>query len=93
MENIKCLEDLILDYGRRFYGPEGPEYAAKKWVEALPGASLADFHEWFYRGFWLPDVAKALSNADVYPWEVPTNTAYDLCNGDLEVRTYLSQRI
>jgi len=93
MKDIKYLEDLILDYGKTFYGSEGPGYAAKKWVEALPYADLADFHEWFHRGFWSPDVAKALSNADVYPWEVTSSTAYDLCNGDLEVRTYLSQRI
>lgn len=92
MENIKYLEDLLQYYGRRFYGPEGPEYAAKKWVEALPNASLCDFHEWFYRGFWSPDVAKALSNADVYPWEVTSSTAYDLCCGDLSVGLFLSTR-
>lgn len=92
MENIKCLEDLILDYGKGFYGSEGPGYAAKKWVEALPKASLADFHEWFYRGFWSPDVAKALSDADVYPWEVTPSTAYDLCCGDLAVSLFLSWR-
>lgn len=92
MENIKYLEDLILDYGKAFYGPEGPEYAAKKWVEALPNADLADFHEWFYRGFYAPEVAKALSDAGIYPWEVPANTAYDLCCGDLSVGLFLQTR-
>lgn len=92
MENIKYLEDLILDHGKAFYGSKGPEYAAKKWVEALPNADLADFHEWFYRGFYVPEVAKALSDAGVYPWEVPANTAYDLCCGDLSVNLFLRTR-
>ena len=92
MENIKYLEDLILDYGSRFYGPEGPEYAAKRWVEALPNADLSDFYEWFYRGFWAPDVARALSNAGIYPWEVTSSTAYDLCCGDLSVDLFLQTR-
>lgn len=38
MKDIKYLEDLILDYGKAFYGTEGPGYAAKKWVEVLPNA-------------------------------------------------------
>lgn len=92
METIKYLEDLILDYGRRFYGPEGPEYAAKRWVEALPNADLPDFHEWFYRGFWSPDVARALSNAGIYPWEVTSSTAHDLCCGDLPISRFLQIR-
>lgn len=75
MKDIKYLEDLILDFGRAFYGSESPEYAAKRWVEALPSESLADFHEWFYRGFWSPDVAKALSDAGSYPCEVTPSTA------------------
>lgn len=51
MENTKYLTDLILEYGKSFYGAEGPECAAKKWVKALPSADLSDFHEWFERGF------------------------------------------
>ena len=53
MENIKYLEDLILDRGKAFYGSEGP---------------------------------------GVYPWEVPANTAYDLCCGDLSVNLFLQTR-
>lgn len=92
MENIEDLEDLIRDSGRAFYGSETPEYMASQWVKALPKADLADFHEWFCRGFWVPDVARALSDAGVFPWEVPANTAYDLCNGDFSVATFLRVR-
>lgn len=92
MKNIDDLADLIRDSGRTFYGSETPEYVASQWVEALPGADLPDFHEWFCRGFWAPDVARALSGAGVFPWEVPANTAYDLCNGDLPVAVFLQSR-
>lgn len=53
MENIKCLEDLILDNEKAFYSSDGP---------------------------------------GVYPWEVPANTAYDLCCGDLSVSLFLQTR-
>lgn len=92
MENIKYLEDLIRDYGKAFYEPNGPEYMAESWIEALPSADLSDFHEWFDRGFWDPNVAKALSNAGVYPWEVSPSTAYDLCCGELSVELFLRVR-
>ena len=92
MKNIKLLADLLLDYGKAFYGSEGPDYTAEKWAKALPNASLSDFHEWLDRGFYAPDVAKALSDAGVYPWEVPSNTVYDLCSGDLAVGLFLSVR-
>lgn len=92
MKNIEYLADLIIDYGKTFYGSETPEYMAEQWVNALPEADLSDFHEWFDRGFWRPDVARALSDAGVYPWEVPANTAYDLCNGDLPIATFLRAR-
>lgn len=92
MKNTKYLADLILEYGKSFYGPEGPECAAKKWIKALPSADLSDFHEWFDRGFWVPEVAKALSDEGVYPWEVPVNTVYDLCCGDLSVNLFLRVR-
>lgn len=92
MKNIKQLADLIFDYGKAFYGSKGPEYAAKKWVEALPNADLYDFHEWFDCGFWAPEVARALSDAGVYPWEVTANTAYYLCCGELSVGLFLRTR-
>ena len=92
MKNIKHLADLIADYGETFYGSETSEYMATQWIEALPKADLSDFHEWFGRGFWAPDVARALSDAEVYPREVPSNTAYDLCNGDLSVAAFLKTR-
>ena len=88
MENVRYLEDLVVDYGQTFYGAETPEYMASRWAEALPNADLADFREWFDHGFWDPDVARALSDSGIYPWEVPADTAYDLCNGDLSVSTY-----
>ena len=92
MKNIKYLADLIIDYGKTFYWPETPEYMASQWVKALPGAGVSDFHEWFDRGFWVPDVARALSDAGVYPCEVTPNTAYDLCSGDLSVAVFLKAR-
>jgi hypothetical protein len=30
MKDIKYLKDLILDFGRAFYGSESTEYAAKR---------------------------------------------------------------
>ena len=92
MKNIDDLADLIRDVGRAFYGSGTPEYMASQWVKALPKADLSDFHEWFDRGFWNPDIAKALSDAGIFPWEVPSDTAYDLCNGDLPVATFLRVR-
>jgi hypothetical protein len=92
MKDTKYLEDLILDYGKAFYGSKGPEYAAKKWVEALPNADLRHFYEWFDHGFWAPEVARALSDAGVYPREVTANTAYDLCCGELSVDLFLRTR-
>ena len=89
MQNIKYLTGLIIDHGRVFYGSETPEYMASQWVEALPEADLQDFHEWFSHGFWAPDVARALSDMGVLPWEVPSNVVYDLCNGDLSVPLFL----
>ena len=92
MKNIDDLADLIRDSGGAFYGSETPEYMASRWVKALPKAGLPDFHEWLYRGFWSPDVAKALSDAGIFPWEVPSGTAYDLCSGDLPVAVFLRAR-
>ena len=92
MENSKYFADLIIDYGKTFYGSETPEYMASQWIEALPKASLSDFHEWFDRGFWDPDIAESLSDAGVFPWEVRSDTAYDLCNGDLPIDTFLRAR-
>lgn len=92
MKNITDLAELIRDYGPSFYGPETPEYAAALWAEALPEADLAAFHDWFDRGFWDPTIAQELSAAGVFPWEVPSNTAYDLCNGDLSVVSFLRTR-
>lgn len=89
MTNTEYLADLIIDYGKTFYGSETPEYVASLWIEALPKADLSDFHEWFRCGVWDPDVARALSDAGVYPWEVPAHTAYELCNGDLSVELFL----
>jgi hypothetical protein len=92
MENTNDLADLIMDYGSTFYGCETPGYMASQWIRALPKADLSDFHEWFDRGFWSPDVAQTLSGAGVFPWEVPSDVAYDLCNGDLSVSLFLQTR-
>ena len=92
MRNITDLAELLRDYGPGFYGTETPEYVASQWAEALPGADLATFHEWFDRGFWDPAVARELSAAGVFPWEVPSDTAYDLCNGDISVAVFLRTR-
>ena len=92
MQNIKYLADLIIDYGGVFYGNETPEHMASQWIEALPEADLSDFHEWFSRGFWAPDVAQGLSAAGVFPWEAPSNTVYNLCNGDISVAVFLRTR-
>ena len=92
MKNILDLAGLLRDYGPRFYGAETPEYVATLWAEILPGSDLGTFHEWFDRGFWNPEVARGLSAAGVFPWEVPSNTVYDLCNGDLSVVAFLRTR-
>jgi len=92
MKDIKYLEDLISYYGRTFYGSKTPEYMALQWAKALPETSLSDFHKWFDHGFWDPDIARALSDAGVSPREVSLGTAYDLCNGDLSVATFLQTR-
>lgn len=92
MENSKYFADLIIDYGKTFYGPKTPEYMASQWVKALPKASLSDSHEWFDLGFWDPDIAKSPSDAGVSPRGVRSDTAYDLCNGDLPVATFLRAR-
>lgn len=91
MKNTRHLADLLIDYGRTFYGSETPEYMAHQWAMALPKADLSDFHGWFDHGFWAPDVARALSDAGVFPWEVPSDVAYDLCNGDLSVSLFLQR--
>lgn len=88
MTNTKYLSNLIVDYGETFYGAETPEYMASRWVEALPEADLTEFREWFDCGFWEPDVARALSDARVHPWEVSASTAYDLCNNDLSTSSF-----
>lgn len=92
MKNTKDLASLILDHGETFYGSETPEYMASQWATALPEASLSDFREWFGRGFWDPDVARALADTGVSPWEVPADTAYRLCNGDMSVALFLQSR-
>ena len=92
MKNIEYLESLIIYYGRAFYGSKTPKYMASQWAKALPETSLSDFNKWFDRGFWDPDIARALSDAGVSPLEVPLGTAYDLCNGDLSVATFLQAR-
>lgn len=92
MKDTTDLAELIREYGAVLYGNETPEEIASQWAKALPGASLRHFQGWFDQGFWSPDVAWALSNAGVFPWEVPSNTAYDLCNGDLSVSSFLQAR-
>lgn len=92
MKNIKELAGLIRDCGVVFYGSETPEYIASQWVKALPGADLSEFHEWLDWGFWDPSVARELTDAGVSPWEVPADTIYDLCNGDLDVAVFLHGR-
>lgn len=93
MKDVTDLAELIYEYGPAFYGPETPEYIASQWAETLPNADLAAFHEWFNRGFFNPAVARELSNAGVFPWEVPAGAVYDMCNGDLKVSVFLRGRI
>ena len=92
MKNITDLAELLRGYGTGFYGAETPEYMASQWAEALPEADLATFQEWFDQGFWDPTVAQRLSAAGFSPWEVPNDTAYDLCNGDISVSDFLHTR-
>lgn len=92
MRNILDLAELLRDYGPSFYGNETPEYVATLWAEALPGSDLATFHAWFDRGFWNPTVVRELSAAGVPFWEVPSDTVYDLCNGDIKVAAFLRTR-
>lgn len=92
MKNITDLAGLLYDHGPRFYGAETPEYVASQWAEALPEADLAVFHEWFDQGFWNPTVAQELSAAGILPWEVPSNTVYDLCNQDISVSVFFHTR-
>lgn len=92
MKNITDLAELIHDYGPRVYGSETPEYAASQWAAAFPQADLATFHEWLDWGFFDPTIAQELSAAGVFPREVPSNTVYDLCNGDLSVAVFLRTR-
>lgn len=89
MKNIDDLADLIRGSRRAFYGSETPEFMASRLVKALPKADLSDFNEWFDHGFWNPDIAGDLSDAGKFPWEVPSGTAYDLCDGDLPVAALL----
>ena len=89
MENIQQLADLITEYGETFCGSERPEYVAPQWIEALPGADIQDFRQWFDRGFWSPEVAGALANAGISPWEVRGDAVYDLCNGDSPTDSFL----
>lgn len=86
------LARLIRDYGPAFYEPETPEYLAALWVEALPNANFATIREWLDWGFWDPPVARGLSDAGVFPWEVPADTIYDLCSKNLEVSAFLQER-
>lgn len=92
MKNIADLAGLIREYGPIFYGAETPEYVASQWAQAIPSADLATIHGWLDWGFWNPKVAHELSSAGVFPWEVPADTIYDLCNGDLEVSMFLRER-
>lgn len=92
MKNIIDLAELLRDYGPRFYGAETPEYVASQWVEALPEADLATFHEWFDRGFWNPTVAQELSAAGVFLWEAPSDTVYSLCNEDISAAVFTRTR-
>lgn len=89
MTDTTDLAGLIREYGTTLYGNETPEETASQWIEALPGASLSHFQGWFDRGFWSPSVAGELFSKGVYPWEVPSDTVYDLCNGDLKVSVFL----
>lgn len=92
MKNITDLAALIREYGPSFYRSGTPERSAALWAEALPKACPATIHEWLDWGFWSPMVARELSDAGVFPWEVPADTIYDLCTGDLSVATYLQAR-
>lgn len=93
MRNIDGIAELLREYGPTYYGSETPEYAAAQWAEAFPNADLAVIHGWVDRGFWDPSVAQQIWRAGLYPWEFPSSTVYDLCNGDLTVPTYLLNRI
>lgn len=93
MSIITDIAELIREYGPTYYGAETPEYAAAQWAEAFPAADLSVIHEWISRGFWDPSVAQQIFRAGLYPWEVPSSTVYDLCNGDLLVSVYLRNRL
>lgn len=92
MKDTTDLAELIREYGTTLYGNETPEEVASQWSEALPGAGLPHFQEWFDCGFWSPSVAGELYSKGVYPWEVPGNIVYDLCNGDLPASIFLQTR-
>lgn len=89
MKNTAELAGLIRDYSPALYGSETPEYVASQWVEALPQASLSDIREWLDWGFWNPYVVRELSNAEVFPWDAPEDTIYDLRNGDFDIEVVL----
>ena len=93
MRNISDIAELLREYGPTYYGPETPEYAAAQWAEAFPNADLSVIHEWISQGFWDPSAAKQIFSAGLYPWEVPSSTVYDLCNGDLSAPVYLRNRL
>lgn len=90
MKNIEELVGLIRSYGEPFYGAESPEYMASEWVSALPEAGLSAFQEWLDCGFWVPDVARQLTDAGFFAWEIPADMVYDMCNGDCSVSSFIA---
>lgn len=92
MKDIVDLAELIREYGPTLYGNEAPEEIALQWSEALPGVSLSHFQSWFDCGFWSPSVVRELFSNGFYPWDIPDNIVYDLCNGDLPVSIFLQAR-
>lgn len=91
METTKALAELIRDYGETFYGSESPEYIAQQWTTALPEAGLTTLREWLDEGFWVPEVARELTDNGIFPWEVPADIIYDLCNADLSVSEFIRE--
>lgn len=89
MKNIEELVELTRSYGEPFYGAESPEYMAQQWVDAFPGVEFAELREWLDNGFWVPKIAKKLSNLGVIAWEVPAVDIYDMCNGDLSIADFM----
>lgn len=89
MKNIEELVELIRSYGEPFYGAESPEHMAQQWVGEFPGAELDELRGWLDEGFWVPGIAKKLSDLGFIPWWIPADDIYDMCNGTLSIADFI----